>query len=111
MRSTAGNRPHKATPRSSETRRKPMQTADQAKRKPLYQSLYIQVLAGITIGIVLGYISPSLGISMKPFGDAFIKMIKMVIGLVIFCTVVAGMSGMSDMKKMGRLGGKALLYF
>jgi aerobic C4-dicarboxylate transport protein len=88
-----------------------VQTADQAKRKPLYQSLYIQVLAGITIGIVLGYISPSLGINMKPFGDAFIKMIKMVIGLVIFCTVVAGMSGMSDMKKMGRLGGKALLYF
>ena len=75
------------------------------------RALHVQVLAGIAVGIALGYISPSVGISMKPLGDAFIKMIKMVIGLVIFCTVVAGMGSMSDMKKMGRLGGKALLYF
>ncbi|GLS45852.1 dicarboxylate/amino acid:cation symporter [Methylobacterium brachythecii] len=88
-----------------------MQAVAQAERKPFYRSLYAQVLAGILAGVVLGYVDPSLGVDMKPLGDVFIKMIKMVIGLVIFCTVVAGISGMSDMKKMGRLGGKALLYF
>jgi len=56
-----------------------VQTAAQAERKPIYQSLYVQVLAGIAVGIALGYVSPFLGISMKPLGDAFIKMIKMVI--------------------------------
>src|SRR3954470_16326415 len=65
----------------------------------------------VRLGVLLGYVNPSLGIDMKPLGDVFIKMIKMVIGLVIFLTVVAGISSMSDMKKMGRLGGKALLYF
>ena len=88
-----------------------MQTAAQAQRKPIYTSLYVQVVAGIILGVVVGYLAPSLGVDMKPLGDLFIKMIKMVIGLVIFCTVVAGISSMSDMKKMGRLGGKALLYF
>ncbi|RYY12275.1 MAG: cation:dicarboxylase symporter family transporter, partial [Alphaproteobacteria bacterium] len=88
-----------------------MQTAAQAQRKPIYTSLYVQVVAGIILGVVVGYLAPSLGVDMKPLGDVFIKMIKMVIGLVIFCTVVAGISSMSDMKKMGRLGGKALLYF
>lgn len=88
-----------------------MQSASQAERKPLYKSLYFQVVAGILLGVLVGYVAPNLGVDMKPLGDVFIKMIKMVIGLVIFCTVVAGISGMSDMKKMGRLGGKALLYF
>ena len=88
-----------------------MQTVAQAERKPLYKSLYFQVVAGILLGVLVGYVAPNVGVDMKPLGDVFIKMIKMVIGLVIFCTVVAGISGMSDMKKMGRLGGKALLYF
>ena len=88
-----------------------MQIAAQAGKRPFYKILYVQVLAGIALGVALGYASPGLAIEMKPLGDAFIKMIKMIIGLVIFCTVVAGISCMSDMKKMGRLGGKALLYF
>ena len=88
-----------------------MQTVAQAQRKPHYKSLYVQVVAGIILGVLVGYVAPSLGVDMKPLGDVFIKMIKMVIGLVIFCTVVAGIGSMSDMKKMGRLGGKALLYF
>ncbi|GJE34397.1 dicarboxylate/amino acid:cation symporter [Methylobacterium oxalidis] len=88
-----------------------MLRAADSRAKPLYQSLYVQVVAGILLGVAVGYAAPNVGIDMKPLGDAFIKMIKMVIGLVIFCTVVAGISGMSDMKKMGRLGGKALLYF
>lgn len=88
-----------------------MQTVAQAQRKPFYTSLYVQVVAGIMLGVIVGYALPEFGVDMKPLGDAFIKMIKMVIGLVIFCTVVAGISSMSDMKKMGRLGGKALLYF
>lgn len=88
-----------------------MQTAAQAQRKPFHTSLYVQVVVGIVLGVVVGYLAPSFGVDMRPLGDVFIKMIKMVIGLVIFCTVVAGISSMSDMRKMGRLGGKALLYF
>jgi aerobic C4-dicarboxylate transport protein len=81
------------------------------RKKPLYAMLWVQVLAGIIIGVVLGFISPSAGAAMKPLGDAFIKLITMVITLLIFCTVVSGIAGMQDMKKVGRVGGKALLYF
>jgi aerobic C4-dicarboxylate transport protein len=81
------------------------------RKKPLYATLWVQVLAGIIIGVVLGFISPAAGAAMKPLGDAFIKLITMVITLLIFCTVVSGIAGMQDMKKVGRVGGKALLYF
>ncbi|KDR36296.1 dicarboxylate/amino acid:cation symporter [Caballeronia grimmiae] len=80
-------------------------------KKPFYKVLYVQVLAAIAIGILLGHFYPSLATDMKPLGDAFIKLIKMVIGPIIFCTVVTGIAGMEDMKKVGRVGGKALLYF
>ena len=80
-------------------------------KKPFYKILYVQVLFAIAVGIALGHYYPHLAVQMKPFGDAFIKLIKMVIGPIIFCTVVSGIAGMQDMKKVGRVGGKALLYF
>jgi aerobic C4-dicarboxylate transport protein len=82
-----------------------------ASRKPLYSHLYVQVLTAIIIGILLGYFYPKLGEQMKPFGDAFIKMIKMLIAPIIFCTVVHGIAGMEDLKRVGRVGIKALIYF
>src|SRR5579862_53513 len=80
-------------------------------RSPVYKSLSAQVLFAIAVAIVLGYVSPAKAIAMKPLGDAFIRLITMIIALVIFCTVVSGIAGMQDMKKVGRVGGKALLYF
>jgi len=81
------------------------------KKTPLYRSLYIQVLAAVVIGVLLGHFYPSVGEQMKPLGDGFIKLIKMIIAPIIFCTVVVGIAGMEDMKKVGRTGGLALLYF
>ncbi|WP_026840724.1 dicarboxylate/amino acid:cation symporter [Citrifermentans bremense] len=81
------------------------------KTKKFYQHLYFQVLTAISIGVALGYYLPDTGTAMKPLGDGFIKMIKMIITPIIFCTVVTGIAGMDDMKKVGRVGGKALLYF
>ncbi|WP_019141474.1 dicarboxylate/amino acid:cation symporter [Noviherbaspirillum massiliense] len=81
------------------------------KGKPLYKSLYFQVLTAIIIGVLLGHFYPALGAEMKPLGDGFIKLIKMIIAPVIFCTVVIGIAGMEDMKKVGKTGGLALLYF
>ena len=83
----------------------------QPVRKPLYKSLYFQVITAIILGVVLGYLAPGTGEAMKPFGDAFIKLIKMIIAPIIFCTVVVGIAGMEDMKKVGKTGGLALLYF
>jgi aerobic C4-dicarboxylate transport protein len=80
-------------------------------KKPFYMGLSFQVLVGVAIAILLGYASPATAVSMKPFGDAFIHLITMIITLVIFCTLVTGIAGMEDMKKVGRVGGKALLYF
>jgi aerobic C4-dicarboxylate transport protein len=80
-------------------------------RQPFYKVLYVQVLLAIAAGIVLGHLYPQYATAMKPLGDAFIRLIRMVIGPVIFCTVVAGISSMSDLKKVGRVGGKALVYF
>jgi len=80
-------------------------------KKPFYKVLYVQVIVAIIIGIALGHFYPALATDMKPLGDGFIKLIKMVIGPIIFCTVVTGIAGMEDMKKVGRVGGKALLYF
>lgn len=82
-----------------------------ARKVPFYQTLWIQVLVAIGGAIILGYLRPATGIAMKPLGDAFIKLITMIITLIIFCTVVSGIAGMQDMKKVGRIGGKALLYF
>lgn len=80
-------------------------------RKPWYTSLSTQVLVGIVIAIIFGYVNPEKAAAMKPLGDGFIRLITMIITIVIFCTVVTGIAGMEDMKKVGRVGGKALLYF
>ena len=74
-------------------------------------SLYVQVLIGIVLGGALGYLQPSWGVAMRPFGDAFVNLVKMLIGPIIFSTVVVGLAGMGDLKKVGRVGGKALIYF
>jgi aerobic C4-dicarboxylate transport protein len=79
--------------------------------KKIYQHLYVQVLTAIVIGVALGHFYPESGVAMKPLGDGFIKLIKMIITPIIFCTVVTGIAGMEDMKKVGRVGVKALLYF
>jgi aerobic C4-dicarboxylate transport protein len=81
------------------------------RKKPLYKSLYLQVVVAIVIGVILGHVAPATGEAMKPLGDAFIKLIKMMIAPIIFCTVVTGIAGMEDMKKVGKTGGLALLYF
>lgn len=80
-------------------------------RPPLYANLWFQVLVAMAIALLLGYLSPTKAVAMKPLGDAFIRLISMVITLIIFCTVVSGIAGMQDMRKIGRVGGKALLYF
>src|SRR5213080_1505513 len=85
--------------------------APRAHKKPLYKSLYFQVIVAIVIGVLLGYFFPETGTAMKPLGDGFIKLIKMIIAPIIFCTVVVGIAGMEDMKKVGKTGGYALLYF
>jgi len=80
-------------------------------KKPFYKILYVQVLFAIALGVLLGIYLPTDAVAMKPLGDGFIKLIKMIIAPVIFCTVVSGIAGMQDVKKIGRVGGKALLYF
>src|SRR4249920_3866967 len=82
-----------------------------AHHRPFFRSLYFQVLTAIALGVLLGHFYPQLGEQMKPFGDAFIKAIKMIIAPIIFCTVVHGIASMQDMKKVGRVGLKALIYF
>ena len=81
------------------------------RKKPFYADLSFQVVLGVARAILLGYVSPTTAVAMKPLGDAFIRLISMIITLVIFCTLVTGIAGMEDMKKVGRVGGKALLYF
>ena len=88
-----------------------MNTATPARKKPFYANLWVQVLFAMAIAVLLGYLSPAKAIAMKPLGDAFIRLITMVISLIIFCTVVSGIASMQDLKKVGRVGGKALLYF
>jgi aerobic C4-dicarboxylate transport protein len=80
-------------------------------KKSFYCSLSFQVLAAMCLAVVLGYFSPARAVAMKPLGDGFIRLITMIITLIIFCTVVTGIAGMEDLKKVGRVGGKALLYF
>ena len=77
----------------------------------IFRSLYAQVLTAIVIGVAVGHFFPTVGEGLKPLGDGFIKLIKVVIGPIIFCTVVSGVASMRDTKKIGRVGGKALLYF
>ena len=77
----------------------------------IFRSLYAQVLIAIVIGVAVGHFFPTVGEQLKPLGDGFIKLIKVVIGPIIFCTVVSGVASMRDTKKIGRVGGKALLYF
>ena len=88
-----------------------MATVDTAAHRPVYRSLYFQVLVGIALGVALGFFNPHAGEQMKPLGDGFIKLIRMMIAPIIFCTVVTGIAGIGDMGKLGRVGLKALLYF
>jgi aerobic C4-dicarboxylate transport protein len=88
-----------------------MPTAQPARKKPFYANLWVQVLIAIVLAVAFGYLSPAKAIAMKPLGDGFIRLITMIISLIIFCTVVSGIASMQDMKKIGRVGGKALLYF
>jgi aerobic C4-dicarboxylate transport protein len=81
------------------------------EKKPWYRVLYIQVLIAVALGILIGHFWPDLGKDLKPLGDAFIKLVKMMIAPIIFCTVVHGIASMSDMKQLGRVGFKTVLYF
>src|SRR5882724_9021371 len=85
-------------------------TIDKVNRS-LFRSLYFQVLVAIAAGVLLGIFAPSTGTAMKPLGDGFIKLVKMIIAPIIFCTVVLGICGSEDLKKVGKTGGLALLYF
>ena len=85
--------------------------SDVAPRTPWYRILYVQVLIAVALGIVVGVVAPDFAKSLKPLGDGFVKLIKMMIAPIIFCTVVHGIASMGDMKKLGRIGAKALLYF
>ena len=82
-----------------------------AVRTPLYKSLFLQVVAGLLLGIALGALAPGFAIGLKFFSDAFLKLISMIVAPIVFCVVVHGIAGAGDLKKVGRVGGKALLYF
>src|SRR5881296_3718857 len=80
-------------------------------RKSIFRHLYFQVLVAIVLGAIVGYFYPAFGIKLKPLGDGFIKLIRMVVAPIIFTTVVLGIAGMSDLKRVGRVGLKAFVYF
>jgi len=86
-------------------------TAPTPRRGPWYTILYVQVLIAIALGIAIGYFYPDLGKALKPLGDGFIALIKMMIAPVIFCTIVHGIASVTDLTKVGRVGLKALVYF
>jgi aerobic C4-dicarboxylate transport protein len=86
-------------------------TPPNPRKQAFYANSSVQVLFAIGAAIVLGYLRPATAIAMKPLGDAFIRLITMIITLIVFCTVVTGIAGMQDLKKVGRVGGKALIYF
>lgn len=86
-------------------------TVAKTKNKSFFSKLYVQVLTAIFIGVALGHFEPDLATKMKPFGDGFIKLIKMLVGPIIFCTVVTGIASMDNMKQAGRIGAKALVFF
>ncbi len=89
----------------------PVNAGPASNKPPFYRELWVQVLVAIALAIVLGYVDPARAVAMKPLGDAFIRVISMIITLIIFCTVVSGIAGMENLKKVGRLGGMALIYF
>ena len=89
----------------------PAMTTLTGTKKPFYANPTTQVLFAVAVAILLGYLRPATAVAMKPLGDGFIRLITMIITLIIFCTVVTGIAGMEDMKKVGRVGGKALIYF
>jgi len=89
----------------------PIAAAETRVKLPFYRHLYVQVLTAIAAGILLGHYYPQLGTSLQPLGDAFIKLVRMVIAPVIFLTVTTGIAGMSDLKKFGRVVGKSFIYF
>ena len=89
----------------------PPEAVPDSTGKAFYASLWFQVVVAMALAVLLGYVSPTKAVAVKPLGDAFIRLITMVITLIIFCTVVSGIAGMRDMRKVGRVGGKALLYF
>ena len=89
----------------------PVNPAPASGKPPFYRELWVQVMVAIALAIILGYVAPARAIAMKPLGDAFIRVISMIITLIIFCTVVNGIAGMENLKKVGRVGGMALLYF
>jgi len=86
-------------------------TSAPATRKPLYASLFMQVLVGLILGIVLGVAVPDFAVSLKILSDAFLKLISMIVAPIVFCVVVHGIAGAGDLKKVGRVGVKALVYF
>ncbi|MDB4944661.1 MAG: Aerobic C4-dicarboxylate transporter for fumarate, L-malate, D-malate, succunate [Labilithrix sp.] len=85
--------------------------AEAPKKKSRLPSLYVQVLVAIALGVLVGWLEPAWGIALKPLGDGFVKLIKMLIAPIVFTTVTVGIAGMKDLKKAGRVGGKAVLYF
>jgi aerobic C4-dicarboxylate transport protein len=88
-----------------------LRASESPTRRPWYSILYVQVLLAIGIGVAVGYFDPKLGVQLKPLGDAFIALIRMMIAPVIFCTIVHGIASMGDLKKVGRVGIKTLFYF
>jgi aerobic C4-dicarboxylate transport protein len=89
----------------------PASKAGRSSKKPFYATLWVQVVFAIALAVIFGHFRPHAAVAMKPLGDAFIRLITMIITVIIFCTVVSGIAGMQDMKKVGRVGGKAILYF
>ena len=88
-----------------------MEPSIPAPRRPWYRILYVQVIIAVLLGVAVGFFYPDFGKSLKPLGDGFVKLVKMMIGPIIFCTVVHGIASVGDIKKLGRVGVKALLYF
>src|SRR5437879_6867464 len=86
-------------------------TAATVARKPLYTSLFVQVLTALLLGIVFGMAVPDFAVGLKIFSDAFLKLISMIVAPIVFCVVVHGIAGAGDLKKVGRVGVKALVYF
>ena len=89
----------------------PLASNSGSSKKPFYATLWAQVVFAIVLAVIFGHFLPHAAAAMKPLGDAFIRLITMIITVIIFCTVVSGIAGMQDMKKVGRVGGKAILYF
>ena len=86
-------------------------TATTSARKPLYASLFVQVLSALVLGIILGVVVPDFAVGLKILSDAFLKLISMIVAPIVFCVVVHGIAGAGDLKKVGRVGVKALIYF